>query len=60
MIRNVASNPVTLLTMTEVPGVGTVTNFNGYVGTVQFPSDHPGNGWGEANNPKWMDSVCPA
>jgi hypothetical protein len=44
LITNVASNPVTLLTMTEVPGVGTVTNFNNFAGHMQFVPDCPGNG----------------
>ena len=44
LIKDVASNPVTLLTMTEVPGIGTVTNFHNYTGHIQFVTDHPGNG----------------
>jgi hypothetical protein len=44
LIRDIASNPVTLLTMTDVPGVGTVTNFNNYTGQIQFVTDRPGNG----------------
>jgi len=44
LIKNAASNSVTLLTMTDVPGVGTVTNFNNYTGSVQFETDRPGNG----------------
>ena len=44
LIKNVAANPVTLLTMTEVPGVGTVTNFNNFTGHIQFVTDRPGNG----------------
>lgn len=45
LIKNVASNPVTLLTMTEVEGVGTVTNFNNFAGHIQFVTDCPGNGF---------------
>jgi hypothetical protein len=41
---DVASNPVTLLTTTDVPGVGTVTNFNNYTGQIQFVTNRPGNG----------------
>ena len=41
---DVASNPVTLLTTTDVPGVGTVTNFNNYTGEIQFVTNRPGNG----------------
>jgi hypothetical protein len=44
LIKIVTSNPVTLLTTTEVPGVGTVTNFNNYTGHTQFETDRPGNG----------------
>jgi hypothetical protein len=44
LIKNVASNPVTLLTMTDVPGVGTVTNFKNFTGNMQFVTDRPGNG----------------
>ena len=43
LIKNVAANPVTLLTMTEVTGVGTVTNFKNFAGHMQFVSDHTGN-----------------
>jgi hypothetical protein len=40
--------------MTDGPNGTSITNFNGYVGTAQFVSDHPGNGnaFGQANNPK--------
>jgi len=44
LLANFAANPVTLLTMTEVPGVGRVTNFNNFVGHSQFVTDRPGNG----------------
>ena len=44
LIKEVASNPVTLLTMTDVPGVGTVTNFNNFTGEIQFVTNRPGNG----------------
>jgi len=44
LLRGVAANPVTLVTTTEVPGVGTVTNFNNFVGHDQFVTDRPGNG----------------
>jgi hypothetical protein len=44
LIKGIASNPVTLLTMTDVPGVGTVTNFNNIVGHWQFATDRHGNG----------------
>jgi len=44
LIKGLASNPVTLLTMTDVPGVGTVANFNNFTGNMQFLADHPGNG----------------
>jgi hypothetical protein len=44
LIKNFASNPVTLLTMTEVPDVGTVSNFNNFSGHIQFVTDRPGNG----------------
>jgi hypothetical protein len=30
--------------MTDVPGVGTVTNFNNFTGEIQFGTDRPGNG----------------
>jgi hypothetical protein len=43
LIKNVAANPVTLLTMMQVTGVGTVTNFNNFAGHIQFVSDHTGN-----------------
>jgi hypothetical protein len=36
LVRNFASNPATALTMTPGPADTTTTNFNGYVGTVQF------------------------
>jgi hypothetical protein len=36
LLRDFASNPATLLTMTPQPDGTTITNFNGYVGTVQF------------------------
>ena len=49
--------------MTDGPDGTTITNFEGFVGTYQFVSDHPhghGNDFGQANNPKWMDSICHA
>jgi hypothetical protein len=62
LLHNFAFNPATLLTMTDGPNGTSITNFNGYVGTAQFVSDRPGNGnaFGQANTPKWMDSICPA
>jgi len=44
LIKGLASNPVTLLTMTEVPDVGTVTNFNNFAGQWQFAADRPSHG----------------
>ena len=44
LIKEAASNPVTLLTTTDVPGVGPVTNFNNFTGHIQFENDRPGNG----------------
>jgi hypothetical protein len=44
VIKGVASNPVTLLTMTDVSDVGTVTNFNNHAGHIQFVQDPAGNG----------------
>jgi hypothetical protein len=57
-MKNVASNPVTLLTTTEVPDVGTVTNFNNFAGQIQFVTDR--HGGGHDNNPNWMDSASHA
>jgi hypothetical protein len=61
LLHNFAFNPATLLTMTDGPNGTSITNFNGYAGTAQFLSDHHGNGnaFGQANNPKWMGSICP-
>jgi hypothetical protein len=36
LLRNFATNPATLLTMTPQPDGSTITNFNGYVATAQF------------------------
>jgi hypothetical protein len=44
LLHNVASNPVTFLEMTDVPGVGTVINFHDFVSHSQFVTDRPGNG----------------
>ena len=46
LINGTASNPVTLLTMTEVPDVGTVGNFHNFAGQWQFAADRPGHGFG--------------
>ncbi|HTI84496.1 MAG TPA: hypothetical protein VL614_28930 [Acetobacteraceae bacterium] len=50
LIKDVASNPVTLLTMTDVPGVGSVTNFNNYAGQIQFVTDHFGHSCGDSGH----------
>ena len=44
LIKSVSTNPVSLLTTTEVPDVGTVTNFNDFAGQIQFATDHHGQG----------------